>query len=440
MFSKKFFIPVLILIISFCIMSCSKKNEDTSGNDKKTAEFTDVDDNDVNESNNDLQSVDYKDIYDKLSSKGEWVQVSSSDIGLDDKKSTTSNDEFQRSLISFITGVSDVNAADANPGLVFVWKPADNLAVSLSNDQPAAYVPYSNGQWVNTDAGWYFKAPTPEEEIVHHYGRWAYTDAGWVWVPGRVWAPAWVDWREDDNNIAWAPVPPSVYIVNNTLPVPVINEERYVVVGKKFFVEPAVYKYYDYSINRVVLKNWGHPEGIVLGNKKIINRGPDVKVIETFYGKPIEVVQINHVKDYDKVKYSDKEFTVYTPGFKKLKNTEKITTASVQPKSFVKYEDAKVKYKKDKEVKGQDDKKVDNGDPRDNKTMHEDKNKKLGDDRDMHKDKENKGKENGNKENGKEKGNEKHEKENKDNGNKDKGNHDKGEKDNGNKDKGHGKK
>ena len=32
---------------------------------------------------------------------------------------------------------------------------------------------------------------------------------GWFWVPGRRWAPAWVSWRQSDDYLAWAPLPPS---------------------------------------------------------------------------------------------------------------------------------------------------------------------------------------------------------------------------------------
>jgi hypothetical protein len=44
-----------------------------------------------------------------------------------------------------------------------------------------------------------------------HYGRWYYdTGLGWAWVPGAVWAPAWVAWRDGGGYLGWAPLPPSV--------------------------------------------------------------------------------------------------------------------------------------------------------------------------------------------------------------------------------------
>jgi hypothetical protein len=37
-------------------------------------------------------------------------------------------------------------------------------------------------------------------------------DTGWVWVPGSEWAPAWVSWRESDDYIGWAPLPPEAEV------------------------------------------------------------------------------------------------------------------------------------------------------------------------------------------------------------------------------------
>ena len=244
MFNNKFLLSVFLSAALFILSSCSKKNDETTTKDSN-AQFVTVDSKDVQETDKDLKEVDYKDIYDKLSSKGQWIQVSGKDLNL---KSTSSIDNgFQHKLFSLITGINDANAeTQSDPGSYFVWKPADNLAVQLGTPAsvpptaPPAYVPYVNGKWVNTDAGWYFQAPTPEEEIVHHYGRWVNTPtAGYVWAPGRVWAPAWVDWRENnkDNYVAWAPLPLSANIVNDAVPPPPIDYSNYIVVDKKNFVD-----------------------------------------------------------------------------------------------------------------------------------------------------------------------------------------------------------
>jgi hypothetical protein len=84
----------------------------------------------------------------------------------------------------------------------YVWQP--NTA---SSDQ--TWRPYSEGRWVYTDRGWTWLSSEKFGWATYHYGRWAkLSDRGWVWVPGDQWAPAWVSWRESDDYIGWAPLPP----------------------------------------------------------------------------------------------------------------------------------------------------------------------------------------------------------------------------------------
>jgi len=75
---------------------------------------------------------------------------------------------------------------------------------------PHQWRPYLIGRWVWTDEyGWYWMSDESFGWITYHYGRWYYDDYyGWVWMPDDVWAPAWVEWRYDENYIGWAPLPP----------------------------------------------------------------------------------------------------------------------------------------------------------------------------------------------------------------------------------------
>lgn len=80
----------------------------------------------------------------------------------------------------------------------------------FSPDVDADWEPYRNGRWVYTDRyGWYFRSSERFAWAVYHYGRWGFDRRiGWYWVPGTVWAPAWVSWRRSDDAIGWAPLPP----------------------------------------------------------------------------------------------------------------------------------------------------------------------------------------------------------------------------------------
>lgn len=72
--------------------------------------------------------------------------------------------------------------------------------------------PYLEGQWVQTDEGPYWESDEPWAWACYHYGRWFWeTDRGWLWKPDTTWAPAWVDWREGDDVVGWAPLPPRGY-------------------------------------------------------------------------------------------------------------------------------------------------------------------------------------------------------------------------------------
>jgi hypothetical protein len=72
--------------------------------------------------------------------------------------------------------------------------------------------PYYFGRWVLTDWGWTFISDDPWGWAAYHYGRWNWgVGVGWYWIPGRVWAPAWVSWRYGAGYVGWCPLgPPGV--------------------------------------------------------------------------------------------------------------------------------------------------------------------------------------------------------------------------------------
>ena len=300
----------------------------------------------------------------------------------------------------------------------------------------------------------------PGEETVHHHGRWVNSpSAGWMWVPGRVWAPAWVDWRQNDTYVSWAPLPPSVYLTDGTINIPVIDNNNYAVVNRNYFLEPSVYKYTDVYYDdgsRILVSGFTGIPGITVVNRTLINRGPDVGIFQTVYGRNIELVNIKHVKYFNEVRYSDKEYYVYTPVFQRFKHKGNEKWSISGPKSFKKYDEWKVTnenkgYNSGNKNKGNDNvtnyKGNDNGNKNkgnDNGTKYKDNNKgnkNKGNDngtkyKDNNKGNKNKGNDNGTKYKDNNKGNKNKGNDNgtkyKDNGN---GNKNKGN-DNGNKNKG----
>ncbi|GAC1609284.1 MAG: hypothetical protein NVS4B10_24820 [Myxococcales bacterium] len=94
--------------------------------------------------------------------------------------------------------------------------------------------PYTYGRWVLTDYGWTFASDDPFGWAAYHYGSWGYGPAlGWYWVPGRVWAPAWVSWRWGAGYACWSPLGPAGYVYGYGSP-------AWVVVPQQHFTQPIV--------------------------------------------------------------------------------------------------------------------------------------------------------------------------------------------------------
>ena len=103
----------------------------------------------------------------------------------------------------------------------------------------AGWAPYVDGQWYWTDYGWTWASLDAWGDLPFHYGAWVWVDPyGWVWVPGTVWAPAWVTWAYTDAYIGWAPLPPSFVLTAGGYfgnPV-VVSQSAYCFVPTRSFV------------------------------------------------------------------------------------------------------------------------------------------------------------------------------------------------------------
>lgn len=386
----KITVSIFILLFIFTFSSCSKKDEspkvqDTGNKEQLSTGF--------NETNEDLLSVNYDYFYKELSPKGEWIEVNSKDLGLDIKPGTTTIEGKTGYNIALdILGIKTAYAqTDADLVNIFVWRPFKELATTVVNEvTETQYTPYNNGQWVNTDRGWYFKAATPAEDLTSHYGRWTEDQQlGWVWLPGKVWSPAWVDWRENEDYTGWAPIPPGAYIIDNTISQYSINENHYTIVEKKHFIEPGVYKYrYQYveNKNKIMIKEMTKKDGIMIKNKTVINKGPDVGDIEKKTGKKIDVIKIKNTNKKDEVGAVTGEISVFTPDFKSEKSVKKEPVS--KPDKLVSYKDAK-KITKDEQDKLKEEDKMNKKEDKENKKEDKDLKKE---EKEKQKDKNDKGK------------------------------------------------
>jgi len=166
------------------------------------------------------------------------------------------------------------------------WRPA--ASVVGEDFQPYA----SGGQWLYTDSGWYFQSDYPWGWAPFHYGRWVLdVNYGWIWVPGNVWAPAWVDWRIGGGYIGWAPLPPIGWSV-------VVQPWRpyWCFVPSPYFAAPNFWSYrlpvervhYAYAATAPV------HEVVVTGNTRWY-RGPALTHVERVSSQPVSRVVGNFV-------------------------------------------------------------------------------------------------------------------------------------------------
>ncbi len=114
----------------------------------------------------------------------------------------------QQEQIDFDAALEGYGHWVQHPSLGDVWVP---------DSVPQDWQPYRLGHWIYTDEwGWYWNSDEPFGWITYHYGRW-YLDrqTGWVWIPSDEWGPAWVNWRQGDDFVGWAPTPPDEYADND---------------------------------------------------------------------------------------------------------------------------------------------------------------------------------------------------------------------------------
>jgi len=156
----------------------------------------------------------------------------------------------------------------------------------------ADWRPYCDGEWVWTDCGWYWQSDEPWAWACYHYGAWSYEPAyGWLWVPGVIWAPAWVDWRMGDGHIGWAPCAPGGGAAVSTAFV-FVDEDHFQKRHRRSDVivnNPALFEH-----TRVVAG--AQRESRDLDGRRqtvVVNSGPDAAAVETATGRRLTPVSIS---------------------------------------------------------------------------------------------------------------------------------------------------
>jgi probable HAF family extracellular repeat protein len=160
--------------------------------------------------------------------------------------------------------------------------------------------PYQDGHWVWTDRGWYWESNESFGWATYHYGRWIRIGGtGWCWVPGHQWAPAWVSWRESDEHVGWAPLPPEADVSVN---VSIsswsdsyygIGPAAYSFIRFAHWSEPSYARFCEPPAQNVrIINQTTNVTNIVNNNTVINNYGPPVQTVSARARQNIQEVKL----------------------------------------------------------------------------------------------------------------------------------------------------
>lgn len=196
--------------------------------------------------------------------------------------------------------------------------------------------PYSAGRWLWTDYGWTW---IPREDwgwIPFHYGRWGWDRAlGWFWVPGTVWAPAWVTWRWGDLYIGWAPLPPGVEFAAGIgfrgpydLPV-----HCWIFIEGGYFQHDGLDRYaLPYERNQSALKFTVRKSELAVRNRQIFNDGVDVDEVRRLTRRTVSRHEIEDARGPQDNGVGEGTVRIFRPAMKK--------DETARPKSYLEKDEA----------------------------------------------------------------------------------------------------
>jgi hypothetical protein len=159
----------------------------------------------------------------------------------------------------------------------------------------AEWRPYGYGQWVWTDAGWYWQSEEAWGWACYHYGYWVFdSNYGWVWIPDVEWAPAWVDWRVGGGYVGWvARAPVGVVVAPGLFAFVEIGHFHEVVSPSRMRVNDRTILEKTTVISPVKRENRSFDGS--QPRKVVINAGPGLDAVQKATGKKFSPAHIREV-------------------------------------------------------------------------------------------------------------------------------------------------
>src|ERR1700730_10525433 len=180
------------------------------------------------------------------------------------------------------------------------WMEAGNYGYCFRPRVSEDWQPYQDGHWVWTDRGWYWDSNERFAWATYHYGRWVdIGGTGWCWTPGNQWAPAWVSWRQSDQEVGWAPLPPEADLSGNRSisswsdSYYGIGPAAYSFISYSHWHEPSYAPYIEPSQRNVqIISQTRNVTNIVTNNNVVNNFGPPVQTISRNTNQNIQQVKL----------------------------------------------------------------------------------------------------------------------------------------------------
>lgn len=252
------------------------------------------------------------------------------DASQERKRSTNPASPEQEAAIAdvafFYTAVNDGGAwiDHSRYGRVFVPKVGE------------AWRPFTEGRWAYADDyGWVWLSDEPFGWAAYHYGRWALeADKGWFWIPGTEWSSAWVVWRQGEDAIGWAALPPSAAMTEKGLRLEASAietsrfESTWVFVDPRYFGQPGMRRYLRSARwNADLVPTTVTQLGFERKADTFLNRGVAPEDVARLTGRSLPHVSVA-LADDARFKRQDtsrggSEVTLYRPGARTLDRAAK---------------------------------------------------------------------------------------------------------------------
>lgn len=201
------------------------------------------------------------------------------------------------------------------------WVNYDNNYVFVPAGADPRWKPYTRGRWEYTKRyGWVWVSDERHGWATHHYGRWGYGPGiGWYWVPDTRWGPAWVDWRRDDDYVAWAPLAPGGDGVTVTIgagaPAPLPDYYWAAVAAPNFLAPNLAINIIDRDDRAYEVVRRARPMGYVrYRDNVVVNNFIDIDYVERRTRKKVVVRDVRDARNRDEAgRRSGNELAIYNP-------------------------------------------------------------------------------------------------------------------------------